>query len=124
MGPMRRLLVLIMIVLLPLRGWAGDLMSVQMATRSAVSASVEAAMPPGCPMHSQASQAHPGQDGEGSPSQGDMKNCASCGLCVPLAELAHARFDTVAFAGHAQPLVGDAAFVSASLAPTVKPPIF
>lgn len=121
---MRRLLILIMIVLLPLRGWAGDLMSVQMAMSSAVSASMDAAMPPGCPMHSQASQAHPGSDTDGSQSQGDMKNCASCGLCVPLAELAHARFDSVAFAGHAQPVIGDAEFVSASLAPTVKPPIF
>jgi hypothetical protein len=123
-GPMRRLLVLFMIVLLPLRGWAGDLMSVQMAMSNSVSASMDAAMSPGCPMHSEASQDDSGPDADGSQSQGGMKNCVSCGLCVPIAELAHVRFDDVAFAGHAQPVIGAAQFVSASLAPTVKPPIF
>lgn len=121
---MRRLLVLFMIVLLPLRSLAGDLMSVQMMMSSSVSASMDAAMPPGCPMHSEASQDDSGLDADGSQSHGDMKNCASCGLCVPLAEMAHVRFDNVAFAVHAQPVNGAAQFVSTSPAPTVKPPIF
>ena len=117
MGSMRRLLILILIVLLPLRGWAGNLMSVQMATSGVVSVAVEAAaMPPGCPM-----QAH--SETDGSHPHGGMKNCVSCGLCIPLAELACVRLDIATFAGHVQPVIGDADFESISLAPTVKPPI-
>jgi membrane protease subunit (stomatin/prohibitin family) len=121
--PMRRLLILVMIALLPLRGWAGDLMGIQMAT-SGSGSMVTQAMPPGCPMHAQASQAHPEPDKGGPQTQGDMKNCASCGLCIPLAELAFTRPDIVSLAKHVQPLIGDVDFVSASLAPTVTPPIF
>lgn len=123
MEPMRRLLILIMIVLLPLRGWAGDLMGVQMAT-SGVASNVADAMPPGCPMHAQTGQAHSGPDTDAAPSHGSVENCASCGLCIPLAEFAGARLDLVAFANRVQPVLDDAEFVSAALAPSVKPPIF
>lgn len=52
-----------------------------------------------------------------------MENCASCDLCIPIAELASARLDIVGFAAQALPLTGGANFVSASPAPTLKPPI-
>lgn len=123
MTSMRRLLILIMIVLLPLRGWAGDLMSVHMVTGSFI-AKTTGAMPPGCPMHAQSGQSDAAQDDAGGQDQSDMKNCASCGLCIPLAELTLARFDVITFAKHVQPLTGGSDFVSASLTPTVKPPIF
>ncbi len=121
---MRRLLViLVMILLLPLRGWAGDVMGVQMAARGAL-AQVADDMPPGCPMHAQAGQVQAGDDADGTQVHGDMKNCASCGLCIPLLALDVARLDAVTFARHLKPSMGFAGFVSASVAPTVKPPIF
>lgn len=120
---MRRLLILVMIVLLPLRSWAGDLMGVEMAARSTVSA-MAGAMPPGCAMHhSQPSQAHTPEANVGH-AHSDGKTCASCGLCIPMAELAVARLEVTTFAMHTPPLMGSADFMSASLAPTVKPPIF
>ncbi|MET0335348.1 MAG: hypothetical protein ABW190_13830, partial [Rhizobacter sp.] len=75
---MRRWLVLMMIVLLPLRGWAGDLMSVQMV----MGAEHSMAMPADCPMQSTA--AAPSNDiHEMNADAGSMTNCSSCDLCIP-----------------------------------------
>lgn len=74
-------------------------------------------------MHAETGQSDAAPDADGQ-DHGDMKNCTSCGLCIPLAEWALARFDVVTFAKHVQPLTGVSDFVSASLTPTVKPPIF
>jgi len=120
---MQRLFILLMIVLLPLRGWAGDVMSVRMATGGSVFLMADA-MPPDCPMHAQAGQASAAADVSGEQPFGGMKNCASCGLCIPLAELTAARLELVTFATHVQPLMGNSDFMSASVAPAVKPPIF
>lgn len=114
---MHRLLVIIMIMLLPLRGWAGDLMSFQMAASSTAAHAADA-MPPACPMHAQTGQAHTNQ------AQPDMQDCAACGLCIPLADLAFSRFDLVTATKDTQPLFGTANFASALVAPTAKPPIF
>lgn len=115
---MCRVLILIMIVLLPLRGWASDFMGIEMAVSgSASTASI--VMPPGCPMHVHAAQGHSDQN-----AHGEMKNCVSCGLCIPLADLASGQLNAVTFSKHAQPRIDVADFVSASLPPTSKPPIF
>lgn len=74
-------------------------------------------------MHAQTGLSDEAQDAGGQ-DHGEMKNCASCGLCIPLAELSLARFDGISSAKHVQPLTGGSEFVSASLTPTVKPPIF
>ncbi len=118
---MRRWFILLMVVLLPLRGWAGDLMSVQMAAMNAPAHAL-AAMPVDCAMHL---GAHASDDGESSPAHpgGGMKGCSSCALCLPLAELASGSVEAVSLAAHRQPLMMQAAFVSASLAPAVEPPI-
>jgi len=122
---MRRWLVLLMVVMLPLRGWAGDLMSVQMATMNAAADTV-AAMPADCPMHiashaeaqaSDATEPTPAHTGSG------MQSCSSCELCIPLAKLACGSLEAVSFAVHEQPLMPSVDFASASLAPVVKPPI-
>lgn len=97
-----------LIVLLPLRAWAGDLMSVQMAaSNSTVSASQ--AMPPGCPMHATADAA--------------TESCGSCELCIPVAETSTAALDIVELAAHAKPLMGGVDFISVASAPALKPPI-
>ena len=114
---MSRLFVIFMIVLLPLRGWAGDLMSVQMAT-SGLAGHAASAMPPDCPMQlAPADALHPDDHAA------QMEGCGSCDLCIPMAELAGAALGPVGFAAHEKPLMAGAGFSSASPAPTVKPPI-
>jgi hypothetical protein len=111
---MKRLFILIMVVLLPLRGWAGDLMSVQMAM-GAVAPHVASVMPADCPMHTQVAA------DASSPS--GMDGCVCCDLCIPMAGLTCARLEVVAFAAHAAPTTADVDFVSASPTPTLRPPI-
>ncbi len=120
---MKRLFVLLMILLLPLRGWAGDAMGVQMAAGGLASQTV-GAMPADCPMrsmHLQASTHESTHDTSPAPAGTDV--CASCDLCLPMAELASPRFDVVAFGAHAAPPMGGVAFFSASPALALKPPI-
>lgn len=113
-----------MMVLLPLRGWAGDVMGVQMATNHAATqaqaqaAPSAAALMPGCPMHPQAATP------DGSPSDPHTANCTACDLCTPMAELPSAAHPLVVHGTDTQPRMLTASFVSAALAPTVKPPIF
>lgn len=109
-----------MVLLLPLRVWAGDLMSVRMAAGGAPPA-MSVAMPADCPMLTQPDAADAG-DGGGSASAG-MADCMCCDLCIPVAEVAGARPEAVSFARHALPPTGGVAFASAPPAPAFKPPI-
>ncbi|MBC7991869.1 MAG: hypothetical protein H7Z15_01320 [Rhizobacter sp.] len=104
----RRLFLLLLIVLLPLRAWAGDFMSVQMATSGSGVPAVHA-MPPDCPMHSSADTA--------------AESCESCELCIPFAEISAAVIDIVEPAAHSKPLMWGVDFISAPPAPALKPPI-
>ena len=112
---MNRLFIILMIALLPLRGWAGDLMSVQMAT-SSLSPIAASAMPVDCPMLAKAgpsSEAPSGTDG-----------CTSCDLCVPMAEAVGSMIEVVAVAADVSPPLGDVDFMSATPTPNLRPPIF
>lgn len=116
-----RLLIIFMIVLLPLRSWAGDLMSVQMATSGMTGALVSNEMPADCPMLAAASSSQSTDDSTQLPA--GMGCCASCELCTPLAELADISVSIVTFAAHAKPLLAGVEFISAPVAPSFKPPI-
>jgi len=109
-----------MIVLLPLRAWAGDLMGVQMVA-SGLTAQAASAMPPGCPMHAQAGATD--ADTKAPPAQPGVESCTSCDLRRPMAEPADTSLVTASFAAHAKPLVHSVDFISVPLAPTLKPPI-
>ena len=93
-------------------------------------ASAMAVMVPDCPMHAHAHAQVPADlpiDSQTDPSAGQpdhTKNCTSCDLCLPLAAVACARLDFVAFASEVKPIFGTDDFVSAALALTQKPPIF
>lgn len=118
-----RLFLLFLIVLLPLRGWASDAMSVRMAGAQMVVQLVAggsvvadmASLPPDCPAHAQA-------DEHGGGASGDC--ASSCDLCLPLAAPACARVEPIVFARHAKPLMPTFGFLSAALVPVKKPPIF
>ena len=117
---MRRWIVLVMVVLLPLREGAGDLMSLQMVRSNPAHSAV--LMAPDCPMHS-ATDASQVVGDAGAHVGSGMDSCSSCELCIPIAELPSGSLEAVSFAMHQPPSMPLLAFVSASLDPAVKPPI-
>jgi hypothetical protein len=119
---MRRWLVLVMVLLMPLRALAGDFMGVQMALGGGLPSASAGAMPADCPMLAQAhAAAHP--DAGAVLSSGGAPGCTSCDLCLPIAEWPAATLEVATFAGHEQPLMGGVAFESVAPAPSLKPPI-
>ena len=113
---MARLFIMLMIVLLPLCGWAGDLMSVDAAV-SSLPQHAAGAVQAHCPMHAEA-KADPS-----SQAPSGTHGCNACGLCIPMAEPVTVRLDAVAFAAHATPVMDEVMFISATPLPTVRPPI-
>ena len=115
----RFLLIAMMLVLLPLRGWTGNIMAIDMAATSAMQAKMvnvshQTAMPLDCAMHSQ-------------PSADDAAtlcgSCETCELCLAVANLTHATWAASPFTLHTSPLAINASFRSASSASSLKPPI-
>jgi hypothetical protein len=105
-----------MMVLIPLRGWAGDLMSVQMAT-GVLALQAASAMPIDCPMLTRA-DADPA-----SPASSGKAVCKSCDLCIPMAALTRPPFEVVHVTTHVMPPMGDVSFRSAAATLCLRPPI-
>jgi hypothetical protein len=116
----RRLFVLLMIVLLPLRGWAGEIMAVQMATIGMTGES-SAGMPPDC--HLLMASPSAATDAQDTRAGTDMPSCESCDLCLPMAEVAAVQSLQASFADHVKRAPRGAAFLSVAPAPGFKPPI-
>ncbi len=113
---MNRLIIMLMIALLPLRGWAGDLMSVQLAT-SGMLPLAASAMPADCPMLAKA-KANPS-----SQAPSGVHGCTSCDLCIPIAEPVNTQLEVVAVTTDAGPPMRDVDFMSATSTPDLRPPI-
>lgn len=116
----RYLLIALMLVLLPLRGWAGNIMAVDMAATAAMQAKManvsnQTAMPADCAMHFQ-------------PSTDDAAtlcgSCDTCELCLAVANLTYASWPVSQLTRHSSPLAYDGSFSSAARAMNLKPPIF
>jgi hypothetical protein len=75
----RRFLVLLMIIVMPLRAAAGDLMSLSMGTHS--SSTPSASMPADCEMHLGAGDV---RDGDVAAAPAGTE-CGTCALCLPVA---------------------------------------
>lgn len=124
---MRHYLVILMIALLPLRSWAGDVMAVSMSTQALTTVSTElvvkhdSAAVEDCAGHSgsasDVSEAATAEDGHCS-------NCVTCQICHSVALVSIG----VASAGTPEAnrlgVSTAATFASAPLADSVKPPIF
>jgi len=122
----RYLLIALMLVLLPLRGWAGNVMAIHMAVNMAATAvaqvnmsgvagmASQTPMPADCTMHSQ-------------PSNSDVEStcgsCDTCELCLAVANLTPASWSANELTRHSSPLAFSASFSSAVRAPGFKPPI-
>ena len=115
----RILFIALMLVLLPLRGWAGNIMAVDMAAATVAQAGVaslasQSPMQADCTMHSQ-------------PSTDDAVSlcgsCDTCELCLAVANLTPASWPTSHLMLHSSPLAFNASFSSATSAANLKPPI-
>jgi hypothetical protein len=132
---MRILLLALMIALLPVRGWMGNAMALDMAsqavakaqkTGSPVPASVvidaDASMPADCPMHAQfADKAAAGTDVQAGGVH--CNACDTCELCLALATSTWPDAAPLAFAPHVAPLAAGYRFSSADSFSSFKPPI-
>ena len=115
----RFLLIALMLVLLPLRGWAGDVMAVNVAATAVVQAKMDsltsqAAMPADCDMHTQ-----PSTDNAAA----HCSNCDTCEMCLALANLTFAAWADIPQAQPSASLDFDARFSNAVRSLNLKPPI-
>ena len=138
---MQRWFLILMLVLLPVRGWSAQLMGIEMGAAQMATVQVGTAhhastpnsadamadmsdMPADCPMH-KAAFTQDAIDNDSTRSNADQPypTCQACQLCMPLAVLGHEDLTL----GHQRcptplPQAG-IRFVSAELALAVKPPI-
>lgn len=118
-----RFFILLLIVLLPLRGWSTEQMTTQMAVQATVQMTLGAAvdaMPADCPMRAQ--QVASNSDAPmGEPES--QRSCQSCQLCMPLAALQTLTLQAFTAPPHTHTVASAARFVSADLVRDTKPPI-
>jgi hypothetical protein len=126
---MRHLLLVVMMILLPARGWAGNEMAVGMAASMVTSATAKAGesmMSADCPMHFQTLVADTGNNSNPtSKSQwgSGCNSCDTCELCLALATVSHIAWPSGGASPHIAPLTTGIAFHSADSASSLKPPI-
>ena len=127
---MRYLLVALMIVLLPLRGWAGNVMAVDMAAQQVLMAqtatvdtaiAAESAMPADCPMQAQAAA---DKSSDAAQTTGSHCNgCNTCQLCLTLASFTWTHSPAGPIKPHAAPSAIGIRFSNADSVASLKPPI-
>jgi hypothetical protein len=134
---MRRLLLALMILLLPLRGWLGDAMAMDLAAPAvqAVAVHVASAEPahhggaehhadattPPCHEDAQASAA--AHDGGEHPAGHGHGHCTACQICHSVAATHGGTAPAVSAPRHAAPATAPARFASAEPRLVAKPPI-
>jgi hypothetical protein len=128
---MRHLLLALMIALLPVRGWVGNAMAVDMASQQVVMAqsmaqdaamNAESAMPADCPMHAQAAADESSDANQKTGAGTHCNGCNTCELCLALASFTWADPPTSPFTPHAAPLSQGTRFSSADSVSSLKPP--
>jgi hypothetical protein len=121
---MGRLLVILLVMLIPLHGWSAERMAVQMAYSQTILAAVGeqapfAKMPADCPMVAQAASK---AEKDPSPPKG-FGACQTCQLCMTLASSSFPQTEAAAHLTTEHPECARASFISADVAPQIKPPI-
>lgn len=120
---MRFFVLALLIVLLPLRGWAGDAMATHMASTVVSSEATadrthETSAARDCASHSASKQADSSE-----PKSASDETCQACQACHTLALSSSTAIDGVLFEAPLPPLVTAAQFTSADTALGQKPPI-
>ena len=136
---MRYLVILLMVVLLPLRGWAGDSMATQMAgsqiaiesgashaheTRAAVTSNRENKVNPDChdAMYGQSATQETSSPAPNGDHSGNCQTCQACQACHTVA-LLPALLVVAGNVSSPQVRLTGTAFTSAAAALGQKPPI-
>ena len=109
----------LMLVLLPLRSWVGNVMAVDMYATSVLQAKMastasQTPMPPDCTMHSQA---------ESDDAAPHCSSCDTCELCMVIANLAPAVCSADRLARQSSLLAFSVSIKSVTSAAKLKPPI-
>ena len=140
---MRHLLLALMIALLPVRGWMGNAMAIDMAVNMAMqqgsmaqsstkgatpvsgiraASTTAAGMLEDCPMSAQSKDGK-SVDGEPAGDTASSCNCNSCELCLALATSTFPTLATATFTPHAEPPSHGTRFSNAERVFNLKPPI-
>ena len=143
---MRHLLLILMIALLPVRGWVGDVMAMEMAAQKLVAIEIEAsyvhstratgqfngenrpAAQGECAEHAANAAIHSTTEADGASSADDATSghCNTCGVCEICHSVALANAmasNPPDFIPHTLPCIGSTRFSSALTALSQKPPI-
>ena len=120
----RYLLIALMLVLLPLRGWAGNAMAVDMAAQQVRMAQARAAdvvpMPADCAM---AMQTPAEAMQQANQTSSHCHSCDTCQLCLALATPCQVYWPVSPIGRHNAALHTGTAYSSAESASSFKPPI-
>ena len=121
---MGRLLIILLVMLLPLRGWSTGRMAIQMTqgpqlVEIAGEPASMAGMPADCPLMAQAA---PDAEKSATPSK-NYSVCLTCQLCMSLAAQEFSALNLMANERKALPLSVVVSFISADLTRQAKPPI-
>jgi hypothetical protein len=123
---MRRFLIILMIALLPLRSWTGDLMAVSMSTHALTAANANIVVKQ-VSSGMEDCAGHSGSHAEAAmPNASDDGHCKTCVTCQICHSVALVNIDVLASdPSHVNRLKSTSAstFASAPLAGSVKPPI-
>ena len=118
------LMIALMIALLPVRGWVGNAMAVDMASQQVLQAQAgvkaSSAMPEDCPMHA-GTAAEPATDPV--KAAGHCNDCNTCELCLALASFTWSAGAMASFKPAAIPPSAGHLFSSAERSTRLKPPI-
>jgi hypothetical protein len=119
---MRVWLLLILIALVPLRTWAGDVMAIQMAPHANTAVAVASHTHKSAQTNCHELQTEP-EAGATNSAQGHCATCASCQACFTVAIATPSLQIAAQTLPHHQPVAANAQFTSAILALGHKPPI-
>ena len=131
---MRHLLIILLIAVLPVRGWASEQMAVSMAAQQLVVAAIEPVAATGNPVLGQASKdaetaatattvITATTDVAGEPISPLCKGCTTCQLCMALVTGYAPILRIASQLPPATHLSSNVSFTSAERAPGFKPPI-
>jgi hypothetical protein len=114
---MARFLVILLVVLIPLRGWSVERMSIEMAQQTTHSQA--SAMPANCPLMAQGAS----EDDKSSTDAKDHFGCKTCQLCMGLSVQPNLFFSYSEPPPQASLATTSTSFISADLTRRAKPPI-
>ena len=128
---MRRFVLILMLVLLPLRGWVGEAMAMDMLAQSAFAIQkvatfahhTSASSTFDAEVQAHCNEASPETAATTDPGASPCGTCPLCQMCHTVAAPAPLGTMPTPWLPHAQPTTGHARFASAPAAFALKPPI-